>query len=140
MAIEGLGRVINAVPVAAGQSISLRDAQGVTFIAYGAAEAVTLQSSVSAGAGQANLAIITRYYTNTAQTGTAAWVAATQAAAATVTIPGATAAVAFYVDANDLPAGQRYVNVNKTTAALVVAIVHDLQVQRDPKNLPALSA
>lgn len=139
MAIEGLGRVINVVPVAESRSISLKDAQGVTFIAYGAAEAVTLKSQPSAGGTATNLATITRYQQSTATNGSAAWTEQTQAAAATVTIPSG-GMVAFYVDANDLPANAKYVEVVKTTAALVVAVVHDLLVQRDPANLAALSA
>lgn len=139
MAIEGLGRVINVVPVAAGQSISLKDAQGVTFFCYGAAEVFTLQSSAAAGSGQANLASISRYQDCTAANGTAKWTEQTQAAAATIT-PTSGHTVAFYVDANDLPAASKYVNVNHTSAGLVVAVVHDLAVQRDPANLAALSA
>ena len=139
MAIEGLGRVINAVATAESRSISLKNAQGVTFIAYGAAEAVTLKSQPTAGGSATNLAIITRFYQSTATNGSAAWTLSTQAAAATVTIPSG-GAVAFYVDANDLPAAANYVEVVKTTSALVIAIVHDLLVQRDPANLAALSA
>jgi hypothetical protein len=139
MAIEGLGRVINAVPVAESRSISLKDAQGVTFFCYGANEVVTLKSQPTAGGTATNLAIITRFYSNTATNGSAAWTLSTQAAAATVTIP-ASGAVAIYVDANDLPAAAKYVEMVKTTSALVVAVVHDLAVQRDPANLVAVSA
>lgn len=139
MAIEGLGRVFNIVPVAAGASISLKDAQGVTFVCYGANEVFTLKSQPTAGGSATNLAIITRYQDNATATGGNKWTEQTQAAAATIT-PGASHAVAFYVDAGDLPAGADYVEVTHTSAGLVIAVVHDLAVQRDAANLAALSA
>jgi len=139
MAIEGLGRAINCVPVAESRSISLKNQQGVTFFCYGANEIVTLKSQPTAGGTATNLATITRFYQSTATNGSAAWTLQTQAAAATVTIPSG-GAVAIYVDANDLPAAANYVEIVKTTSALVVAVVHDLLVQRDPANLVALSA
>lgn len=137
MAIEGLGRVVNAIPIAAGKSVSLKDAQGVTFIVTGA-DTFTLKSQPTAGGTATNLAIITRYYTNTATDGTAKWVLATQAAGAAITL--ASGAASFYVDGNDLPAAAKYVEVTVAASGLVFAIVHDLDVQRDPASLAALNA
>lgn len=138
MAIEGLGRAVNCVPIAAGQAISLKDAQGVTFVVTGN-DTFTVTSASSFGGTYATPGnIITRKYTNTATNGTAKWVLSTQTAANTVVI--ASGAAAFYIDANDLPSGNTYVKCAVAAAGLVTAIVHDLQVQRDPANLAALSA
>jgi hypothetical protein len=139
MAIEAAGRAINTVPVAESRSISLKNAQGVTFYAYGANEVVTLKWQATAGGSATNLATITRYRQSTATNGSAGWTEQTQAAAATLTVPSG-GCLEFYVDANDLPATANYVEVVKTTSALVVAVVTDLLVQRDPANLAALSA
>ncbi len=138
MAIEGLGRVFNAVPIAAGQGISLKDAQGVTFICTGADTFTVTAAATFAGSYTSPGTIITRKQTNTATNGTAKWVEATQAAGNAVTI--ASGAVAFYIDANDLPAGQAYVKAAAAASGLVTAVVHDLAVQRDPANLAALGA
>jgi len=138
MATEQIGRVFNVVPIAAGKALSLKDAQGVTFVCTGA-DTFTLTASATFGGSYASPGnIITRKLTNTATDGTAKWVNATQSAGNAVTI--ASGAVAFYVDANDLPAGQAYVKVGVAASGLVQAIVGDLDVQRDPANLPALGA
>lgn len=138
--IEGLGRVFNVIPVAAGVSVSLKQAAGVTFVAYGAAEAFTLSSQVTSGGAKTALPSVTRYYLTTSDAGAAAWTDVTQAAASTVTLAGAADAAAVYVDASDLPAGAAYAVLDHTTAGLVVAIIHNLQSERDPANLPVPSA
>jgi hypothetical protein len=139
MAIEGLGRVFNAVLIASAQAVSLRDAQGITFLVSGADSGVVLTSSATFGGTYATPGtIITRKQTNTTTNGTAKWVEATQAASGTVVC--AAGSTAFYVDANDLPAGNEYVKATAGSTGLITAIVHDLQVQRDPANLAALSA
>lgn len=137
MGMEGLGRLFNVIPIAAGKSVSLKNAAGVTFICTGA-DTFTLKSQPTAGGTATNLATITDYHTNTATDGTAKWADATQAAAAAVTI--ASGAAAFYVDAADLPAGASYVEVTVGGTGLVTAVVHDLLSQRDPANLAALNA
>lgn len=135
MAMEGLGRLFNVVPVAAGKSISLKDAGGVTFIATGA-DTFTVKSQPTSGGSATNLAAISRYYTCTSTGGGAAWVdSGDVAATASVTI--ASGAVAFYIDADDLPAGAEYVEVTVGASGLVTAITHDLLPQRNPKYLAA---
>lgn len=139
MAMEGLGRVFNAVLIAAGKPISLKDAQGVTFLVSGADSGVTLTSSATFGGTYATPGnIITRKETNTSTDGTAKWVNASQAASNVVVC--AAGSTAFYVDAADLPAGNAYVKATPGSTGLVTAIVHDLAVQRDPANLAALGA
>ncbi len=137
MGMEGLGRLFNVVPIAAGKSVSLKDASGVTFICTGA-DTFTVQSQLVAGGTATDLAVITGYHTNTATDGTAKWADASQSAAAAVTIAGGTAG--FFIAAADLPAGAGYVEVTPGAAGLVTAIVHDLLTQRDPANLAALNA
>lgn len=139
MGMEALGRLFNVVPTAIGKSISLKGAAGVTFVVYGANEVVTLKSQPSSGGTATNLAVITRYQQSTAADGSAGWAEEAQAAAATVTPPSG-GAIAFYVDAADLPAGAEYVEVVKTTSALAIAIIHDLFQPSDPAYLVAPNA
>jgi len=139
MAMEGLGRVFNAVLIAASQAISLKDAQGVTFLVSGADTGVVVTSSATFGGTYASPGnIITRKQTNTSTNGTAKWVEASQSASNTVVC--AAGSTAFYVDANDLPAGNAYVKATPGSTGLITAIVHDLAIQRDPANLAALGA
>lgn len=138
MAMEQIGRIANCVPIAAGVGLSVKDCQGYTFVVTGA-DTFTLTAAPTFGGSYTTPGnIITRKLTNTATSGTAKWVNATQAAANTVVV--ASGAVAFYVDANDLPAGQAYLKLSAAAAGLVTAIPGDLAVQRDPANLAALSA
>ena len=136
MGIEGLGRLFNAVPIAAGQLLAMKDCQGYTFVVTGN-DTFTLKSAATYNGSLTNCATITNYYTCTSTSGGAAWVAVTQAAAATVVI--ASGAAAFYVDSGDLPSAAEYVEVAVAASGLVIAIPHDLLVQRAPANLRQLS-
>ncbi len=134
---EGLGRLFNVVPIAAGTLISLKDAAGVTFVCTGN-DTFTVKSAATYNGSATNLTAITRYYSNTSTASAAAWTdSGDVAAVASVTI--ASGAVAFYIGADDLPAGAEYVEVTVGASGLVAAIVHDLLVQRTPKNLRILS-
>jgi pectin methylesterase-like acyl-CoA thioesterase len=137
MAEEGLGRVFNVALIASGAGLSLKNGQGVTFAVSGADSGVVLTSSATfAGTYATPGNIITRKQTNTSTNGTAAWVEATQAASNTVVC--AAGSTTFYVDANDLPAGNAYVKATAGSTGLITAFFHDLLVQRDPANMVAL--
>lgn len=138
---EGLGRLFNVVPIAAGIGISLQDAAGITFVCTGDDTFTITVADTFAGSYAAPTAtggIITRKYTNTATDGSAAWVEATQDAANAVSIDAGT--VVFYVGGPMLPDTKVYVKCAVAAAGLVEAIVHDLNIQRTPANLPALGA
>jgi hypothetical protein len=137
--MEALGRLVNVIPAAAGVGISLIDADSILFVMH-TADTYTLTAAPSfAGSYTSPGNIITKKYTNTSVNGTAPWVEASQAAANTVVIAGATA-VAIHVSAASLPDGQKYVKMSAAATGLVKAIVYDLHVARKPSNLPALSA
>lgn len=137
-AMEGLGRVFNVIPIAAGQAISLKDASAVTFICTGN-DTFTVTCASSFGGSYATPGnIITQKYTNTATNGTSTWTKASQSASNAVTISSGT--VAFTVKGVSLPDTKTYVKCSVGASGLVFAVVHDLMVQRTPGNLPALSA
>ena len=135
MAIEGLGRLFNFVPIAAGTLLSMKDAEGIMFFVSGD-DTFTLKTAPTEAGSLTTLATITGYYTNTSTAGAAEWVAATQAAADTVVI--ASGAAAFFVDAADLPSAAEYVSVTPTGSGLVYAVVQPV-VNRAPANLRQLS-
>jgi len=138
MAMEGLGRVFNVIPIAAGQAISLKNAAAVTFVCTGN-DTFTVTASATFGGSYASPGnIVTKKYTNTATNGTAAWVKATQTASNAVV--SASGTVVFTVRGTSLPDPNAYVKCSVGASGLVYAIVHDLVVQRTPGNLPALSA
>lgn len=132
-AMEGLARVFNPVPIAAGAALSLRDAGGVTFLCTGN-DTFTITVSDTFGGSYATPGnIITKKITNTSTNGTAAWVSASQSASNAVTI--SSGAVAFYVSGDSLPDGKSYVKVSVGASGLVTALLHDLTVQRKADNL-----
>src|SRR5215469_14836054 len=131
--MEALGRLYNKVPIAAGKLISLKQAAGVQFTCTGA-DTFTVKSATTYNGSGTNLTAITRYYTNTATDGSAAWVSSGDVAAvASVTI--ASGAVSFYIDAADLPAGASWVEVTVGGTGLVQAETVDLFQQQDPSRL-----
>lgn len=138
MAIEGLGYKYNVVPIAAGVALSMRDCSGITFICTGNDTFTITVASSFAGSYATPGNIITHKYTCTATDGTAAWVKATQAASNAVTIASGT--VSFDVLGTMLPDPKNYVKVSVGGSGLVMAVLHDLTVQRGPANLAKVSA
>lgn len=142
-----------------GAWVSLKNAEGVWFVvqmkAGTASENATLtlqEATSAAGAGAANLAVITHYYLKKNATptddltGAEVWTEVPQAAAATITATSADYELfAIPVLAEDLSAGFAYVNLSagETADAQIagsLAVVQGLAVQRAPVNLPALAS
>ena len=137
-AMEGLGRVFNVVPIAAGAALSMRDCGGITFVCTGN-DTFTLTCSDSFGGSYATPGnTLVKKITNTATNGTAAWASASQSASNAVTI--ASGSVAFYVSGDSLPDGKSYIKVSAGAAGLVTAVLHDLSVQRKADNLAIVGA
>jgi hypothetical protein len=134
----GLGRVLNVIPIAAGQAFKFRGASAVTFVCTGN-DTFTLTASSSFGGSYSSPGnVITRKQTCTATNGTAAWAEATQAASNAVTIASGT--VVFGVLTSQIADPNDYLKVSVGGSGLVTAILHDLTVQRKPANLEILGA
>lgn len=136
--MEGLGRVSNVVPIAAGAGLSMRGAESVTFYCTGNDTFTITVADSFAGSYATPGNIIDHVKTNTSTNGTAAWVAATQTASNAVTISSGT--VAFHVGSDMLPDGKDYIKVSVGASGLVTAEFHDLLVQRAPENLAIVGA
>jgi hypothetical protein len=145
---EGLGRLFDVEPAistyhATTDCINLKDAAGVTFICWvpasGADTFIVKASTKSVAASGSFTAFnpITRYYNKATQDGTSQWTDSGDLASNVGTIVLASGSVAFYVGADDLPAGDSYVQVVPGTSGIVTAILHDLEIQRNPKYLRA---
>lgn len=136
--MEGLGRVFNVVPIAAGQGISMKGCSAITFVCTGN-DTFTLTVANTFGGSYATPGnIITRKHTNTSTANTAAWVDATQAASNAVTISSGT--VVFTVGQAQIPDPAAYLKVSVGASGLVTAILHDLKAKRAPANLPIVGA
>lgn len=138
--IEPLGRLFNLAHTADDVYVNLRDAESATFVCQlDAGDTFTLTEATSvAGAGAQVLPTITNYYT-AAKGGTGTWTRVQQASGSTVVTASAVVAVVT-VRGEELSDGYSHVKVASTSTGTVMAILHDLTVQRTPANLPAVSA
>ncbi|MDQ7910252.1 hypothetical protein RB614_37740 [Phytohabitans sp. ZYX-F-186] len=134
--MEGLGRVFNVVAQASGIHIPLKDAAGITFVCFedDGSQIITLKESID-GQSEQNLAKITKLYKGPGVGGT--WTKVTQAASHTFDLTDDTTndTVVLYVGADMLSAGYNCVELTNDGGNPVIAIVHDLLVQRAPENL-----
>lgn len=132
--MEALGRLFDLTGSAeGGDRVNLRNARGVTFVTLGTGT-VTIQRHNAASAGDSeNHAVVDRFYTKDE----GEWSLTTQTASHQVT--AADDATAIYVSAASLPEGFDYVSAGHATAE-IIAIVHDLHVQRDPEELADVEA
>ena len=139
--MEALGRLFNVAAsvggasAANGKALSLKDAAGITFVLNGADTYTLTVASTYAGSYATPGNILTKKYTNSAADGTAAWVSgAVSPASNAVTVASGVAVI--HVPASSLPDGKVYIKCTVTsTTGLVTAILHDLEVQRNPANL-----
>lgn len=135
MGMEGHGRLFNVVAAASGVGINMRTCSGVTFLSFldAGTQTLTLTQTI-AGASSTNLAVITRIYKGPGVGGT--WTKVTQAAANTfnLTTDATNDAFTCYVGADQLADTYTHV-VGTVGSGILVAIIHDLTVQRAPQNL-----
>ncbi|WP_431895854.1 hypothetical protein [Micromonospora haikouensis] len=136
--MEALGRLFNLATSATTGAVrvNMRDATGITFILIGATSGnATIQEHNAASSGTSqNLATITKYY----RQNSGLWTEVTQAAAATFTA-GTGGLAACYIGAAELSDGFAYLSASHASGSFVY-ILHDLQVQRDPASLAAVTA
>lgn len=144
---EGLGRLFDCEPAISQKTspngVSLKDAAGVTFVCFvpgsNGDTFIVKQSGTHAGTYTA-FNPVTRYYTKATLDGTSVWADTGDETTNVGTFTIGSGSVAFYVGADDLAAGSAYVEVVPGTSGIVVAILHDLEVQRNPKSLRAPNA
>lgn len=137
--MEGLGKLVNVVPIASGAGLSMKGASACLFVCTGA-DTFTVTVSATFGGSYATPGnILTHFYQSTNTGGTAAWTKQTQAASNAI-VQGSAYVTAFEVLTSMLPDPKAYVKVTASAAGLVMAVFHDLTVQRGPANLAIVSA
>jgi hypothetical protein len=136
--MEGLGRVFNVVPAANGLYISMETCSAISFVctSAGSDSFNFAEAKDSAGTGVQDISpLITHYYDAADTDGSVAWTKTTQAAAdETGTITTGHCAVVT-IHTSYLDDGFDYVSCTASSSGTVIAILHDLIVQRTPANL-----
>jgi hypothetical protein len=144
MMSEALGRLINAVYPADDVYVSLKDAAGVTFLAFeaGTASTVTITFAAdAAGTGAVTPAVIDHFYGRTNATSAGVWHRTAMTAGAIVTKSASGEdLVAIEVLAAMCPDGKPYVKATINGSGIAMAVLHDLAYQRAPQNLRSVTA
>ncbi|MES2209447.1 MAG: hypothetical protein V4515_04590 [Chloroflexota bacterium] len=126
-------------PMASGVHFKLNSAEAITFVIYEVSGSTVIGMKESiAGASEQNLLLSRRITSN--GVGTAQlWTERTQTASATITKNDTTAenCTLVTVTAPQLSAGFDCVECTVDGAALCIAIIHDLSVDRSPALLAA---
>ncbi len=138
--MEGLGRVFNIVPAAGGLYIAMKDCSAISFVCTGGSGTSVFnfaEAKDSAATGLQDMgAVIKQYYSTSDTDGSVAWSKVTQTAADENTVAVANGSVAvFWISCAMLDDGYDYVSCTGTNSGTVIAILHDLTVQRTPANL-----
>lgn len=141
--MEGLGRVFNVIPIAAGRGIKVTQGSAITFVTT-ASDTFTLTTATSfAGsytAGIATLVGVVNVYKSAATNGSAVWVKDNTLISTNTIVSGGAITTCFTLNAASLPDLACYVKLSAGGSGLVMAIVHDLFNPRTPANLAILSA
>ena len=136
--MDGLGRVFNVVPAAKTLYISMETCGAISFVCTSAnSDSFNFQEAQdSAGTGAQDIgAVISHYYTTTDTDGSVKWTKVTQTAAdETGTIATSSCAVVT-IYASMLDDTFDFVSCTPSSTGTVIAILHDLTVQRTPANL-----
>jgi hypothetical protein len=134
MALTGLGRVFNVIPAASGVHIPLTRAQAVSFVSYedDGSTIMTIKESV---AGASEQALDCDVYPHKAPGIGGTWTAMSEQDD-TLDLADDTTndAMVITVSADQLSAGFNCVEVT-VDGGILIAIVHDLKVQRKGANL-----
>lgn len=147
--MQGLGRVFDVVHDASGNMVSLKHASSISFVvkSSGAASLAVVAAKTFGGSttnwttangfGQTGF-----WYQAAAVNGTAAW---TKQTAVWTTNSIALAGTTGYTSVLTVYASQfadlyDYIQVTGTNTTTVIALLHDLTVQRTPPNLAKLGA
>jgi hypothetical protein len=138
--MEGLGRLLDVIPIAAGAGFKFRGASAVTFVCTGNDTFTLTVASTFAGSYSSPGNLITHYYQRADTNGTHAWTRQTQAASNAVVQSTAGYTTAFEVLTSWMADPNDYIKVSAGGSGLVMAILHDLTVQRKPANLEILGA
>lgn len=145
--MEGLGRALNVIPIAAGAGMKVRGASAITFVCTGNDTFTLTIASSFAGSYVAppttalGGGMIHDYYTSSATNGTAAWALTALANGSYVNaVTIASGVVAFTIFTSQFTDPNNYIKCSVGSGGLVTAIHHDLMVQRAPANLEIMGA
>lgn len=137
---DPIGRLFNIVHTADAVYVNLKQAGAVTFVGQlDAGDTFTItEATAFAGTGAQVLSKVSAFNL-AAKDGSAAWSTTSQAAASTA-VTTDTKMITITIRAEQLSDGYTYLKCASTSTGTVMAILHDLKVQRTPANLAVVAA
>jgi hypothetical protein len=138
--MEGLGRLVDVIPIAAGAGFKFRGASACTFVCTGNDTFTLTVASTFGGSYASPGNVINHFYQRADTNGTHAWTKQTQSASNAVVQSNAGYTTVFEVLTSMIADPSAYLKVSVGGSGLVMAILHDLVVQRKPANLEILGA
>lgn len=147
--MQGMGRVFDVVHDASGNMFTTKNCSAVSFIvkSSGAASLAVVAAKTFGGSTQnwttANgFGQTGFFYQNTVTNGTAGWTKQTATwTTNSVALAGTTGYTSvFCIYTSQYADGYDYIQVTGTNTTTVIALLHDLTVQRTPANLLTLGA
>lgn len=138
--MEGLGRLFNVIPIAAGRSLYMGNCRGITFVTTASDTFTVTVSDAFAGSFATPGNLVCNVYKSSATNGSAAWALDNTLRSTNTVVSGGAITTAFYIPSSFLPDLKKYIKVSVGGSGLVTAILHDLAVQRTPPNLAVVSA
>jgi hypothetical protein len=138
--MEGLGRLLDVIPIAAGNAFKFRGASAVTFVCTGNDTFTLTVASTFGGSYATPGNLINHYYQRADTNATHAWTKQTQSLSNAVVQASSGYTTAFEVLTSWITDPNAYLKVSVGASGLVTAILHDLTVQRKPANLEILGA
>lgn len=145
--MQGLGRVLDVVHDASGNMFTIKNASAVTFISKSSgSNTLTLVAAKTFGGSTTNWTTangfgqVGFYYENTSATGTAAWTKQTSSWSSNVLTLGTSGKVdVVTIYTSQFADAYQYIQ-GTAAAGDLIAILHDLTVQRTPPNMTLLGA
>ena len=138
--MEGLGRVLDVIPIAAGAGFKFRGASAISFVCTGNDTFTITVASTFAGSYATPGNIINHYYQRADTNATHAWTKQTQSASNAVVQSNSGYTTVFEVLTSMIADPSAYIKVSVGASGLVTAVLHDLVVQRKPANLEVLGS
>jgi hypothetical protein len=138
--MEGLGRVLDVIPIAAGQAFKFRGASAITVVCTGNDTFTITASSTYGGSYTSPGNLINHYYQRADTNGTHAWTKQTQTASNAVVQANSGYTTVAEILTSTISDPNAYIKVSAAASGLVTVILHDLTVQRKPANLEILGS
>lgn len=138
--MEGLGRLLDGIPIASGQAFKFRGSSAVSVVCTGNDTFTITASGTFGGSYTSPGNIINHFYQRADTNGTHAWTRVPQSLSNAVVQANSGYTTWFEILTPMVADPQQYLKITAGASGLVSVYLHDLVVQRKPANLEVLGS